>query len=305
MSAIRRTEVWLSMRSAFRLTDASRKNSRAGGPPVIARVLVVAVLLSLFAHGGIVRADIIAYDGFDYSVGTLLAGQDGGVGFSGPWFGDSAGRTIEAESLSFGSLLTSGERVHITQDLGTNRALSTSVGTPAARVYFSFLLRPDGPIDPYTSAGLVLWGDALIFIGKPAVGAQREYVVEQAGGFPQVSSGHKAVENVVAFLVVRADFTAGKDILSLYVDPTPGLPEPVEADAVFDIFDVGMITELEVASWGEGMSSSIDEIRVGETFADVTPVPEPRTLTLFAGLLGIYLTTRRRKPSPGRTAASR
>ncbi|MFK7910088.1 MAG: PEP-CTERM sorting domain-containing protein [Akkermansiaceae bacterium] len=45
---------------------------------------------------------------------------------------------------------------------------------------------------------------------------------------------------------------------------------------------------------GNGLSSRWDEIRVGATYADVTPVPEPSS-TAFLGLAGLALILRRRK----------
>ena len=81
------------------------------------------------------------------------------------------------------------------------------------------------------------------------------------------------------------DFTSGDDTFSLYVNPTPGDPQPAAADATLT-FDLGSQNGLALNT-GNGAQVSFDEIRIGETFADVTPlVPEPASLILL-GLAGL------------------
>jgi hypothetical protein len=43
-----------------------------------------------------------------------------------------------------------------------------------------------------------------------------------------------------------------------------------------------------------GANSKIDEIRFGQTFADVSPIPEPSTYALLAAGLGALVWLRRR-----------
>jgi hypothetical protein len=94
-------------------------------------------------------------------------------------------------------------------------------------------------------------------------------------------------------LVVKAEYaTVGNDRFTLYVNPTPGGPEPVtglvKSDANF-----GLVQGLTLYSTG---AMRIDELRVGETFADVTPVPEPAAM----GLLAVALVGCRRLATPER-----
>jgi hypothetical protein len=78
------------------------------------------------------------------------------------------------------------------------------------------------------------------------------------------------------FLVVKAEFAAGNDQFTLYVNPIPGAPEPA-AGVVKNNSNVGDVAGLTIYSTGE---FSIDEFRLGDTFADVTPIPEPASVVM-------------------------
>jgi hypothetical protein len=83
--------------------------------------------------------------------------------------------------------------------------------------------------------------------------------------------------------VLKADFTAGLDTFSLVANPTLPGPEPAFYDAVKNDFNIGQVNGITIYSTGH---FSVDEIRWGETYADVTPVPEPATV-LLAGAAAI------------------
>lgn len=98
--------------------------------------------------------------------------------------------------------------------------------------------------------------------------------------------------------------------MTLYLDPTDSI-EPLIANAslsvaAFDLFLThhGAITQFTFSGDGH-LPGAFDELRWGETYADVTPflraeVPEPISLSLLAlGLLGIALARRQRSPARG------
>jgi hypothetical protein len=116
-----------------------------------------------------------------------------------------------------------------------------------------------------------------LFTGKPGADAIHNYVVEDRGGSLQVASGTAPTPGEAALLVLKAEFAAGNDTFTLYMNPVPGGPEPLSG-TVKSNSDVGLVNGLTFYSTG---AFSIDEIRVGETFADVTPTPEPASLALL------------------------
>ena len=231
---------------------------------------------------------LVAYEPFDYSpAGADLLGANGGSGFAGPWAagGDvSVNYDIGADSLSFAELSTTGNRV--TTDAlasstgGMVRELSVPLGAPGTTSYLSVIIRPEDTLHQGLFGGFLgiylnaSTGDEL-FVGKPGGGALDEWVLEDLGGAQQHASGVDAVVEEEFLLVVRADFSDGNDVFTLYVNPTPGGAEP-QTGTVKNDSDVGTVRSLWF--WASG-AFSIDELRIGTSYADVVPL---------AGLPGDY-----------------
>ena len=95
--------------------------------------------------------------------------------------------------------------------------------------------------------------------------------------------------------VLRIDFLPGDDRLWLYLNPTPGLPEPAVPDVLKTDLDLGMVGSLTINNYG---GFSTDEIRIGSSFASVTPeaaVPEPEYGVAVALAALIMLISLRRR----------
>lgn len=271
--------------------------------PCVVSITVLALLLSARTSS----AAPLAYEGFDYPAGADLVGNAGGSGFSGPWapggFNASVSDNYDVAggSLTFGPLVTGGNRVSSAPTnaiAGVTRSLAAPLGADGTTSYFSVLLRPEGTLGAGVFNGffgltLETAAEPELYIGKPGDGALTQYVVEDRGGGGQVSSGAAATVGESALLVLKAQFLAGNDVFTLYVNPTPGGPEPA-AGAVKSNSNVGPVTGLTIYSTG---AFSIDEIRVGTTFADVTPaVPEP-SASLVCCLAAAAVALRRRRRS--------
>jgi hypothetical protein len=224
-------------------------------------------------------AGLLAHEPFDYAAGSPLDTLNGGTGFSGAWSStiNGANYTIAAGSLAFAPLCTSGGRMHsAVGHTQMSRQLSASYGSDGTTRFFSFLLRPEGVLnggDLGGFHGLQLQGEAgALFIGKPGGaggGVLSPYVLEEVGGAGQVVSPVAPVIDETVLLVVKAEFAAGNDTFTLYVNPTPGSPEPVTGAVKSDL-NLGTSNSLLIYSGG---AFSLDEIRVGETFESVTPRP--------------------------------
>jgi hypothetical protein len=260
--------------------------------------LIVASAACLFPLAA--EAALLAYDGFNYApAGSDLSGNGGGFGFSTPWrpggFNASINTNYDVQtgSLSFGGLVTGGNRAStaaVTAIAGLTRDFVTPLGVPGTTRYASFLFRPEGQLNAGAFNGF--FGIVLeqpvepeLFVGKPGGGTIDRYVLEDRGGSLQVASSTAPAVGETVFLVLKSQFTAGNDQFTLYVNPTPGGPEP-GAGLVKNNSNVGTVAGLTLYSTG---AFSIDEFRLGETFADVTPVvPEPATwLLAFVALTAL------------------
>ena len=91
--------------------------------------------------------------------------------------------------------------------------------------------------------------------------------MENAGGTLQHTSGTTVEVGNPYLLVLRADFTTGDDVFTLYINPTPGQAEPVGGTIKND-FNFGMFNDIFLYATG---AFSIDELRIGPHFADVVP----------------------------------
>jgi hypothetical protein len=102
-----------------------------------------------------------------------------------------------------------------------------------------------------------------------------------------------AVQDQPVLLVLEADFLAGDDRLSLYVNPVAGGPQPAVANAVKTDQDVGAVDSVTINNYG---GFTVDEIRIGDSFAAVTPtsaVPEPQSGVLVGLMLVVLIAGRR------------
>lgn len=218
---------------------------------------------------------LLAYEGFDYMpVNTPLLQKNGGFGFAGSWstgvqgaFGSTA--IMGADSLPYPGLATQGlhARVPNPGNHGVLRATALPLGEDGTVRYLSFLARPDALGTAYLGLRLIGSAGADLFAGKPGGGSTLRYVLENAGGTGQ-SPTTKAVRlNTVALLVLKMEFRAGLDRVSLYVDPPLVGAEPIIADAVKTDLDLGLVAAV---AFNSSPAWAADELRVGTTFAAVT-----------------------------------
>jgi hypothetical protein len=250
----------------------------AGGPQKFFR-LCLSGDCSGDITGDCAPAGLLAHEPFDYPGGTPLSGANGGTGFGDAWTPTIGGAnySIATGTLAFDPLCVSGGRMQgaagVTQ---AARPLAAGFGAPGTTRYFSFLLRPEGVLNAGDFGGfhgLALQGGPgaqWLFIGKPGGaggGVLAPYVLEEVGGAGQVLSSVAPVINETVLLVVKAEFAAGNDTFTLFVNPTPGAPEPATGAVKSDL-DVGEGDRLLIYSGG---AFSLDEIRVGQSFESVTP----------------------------------
>jgi hypothetical protein len=249
-----------------------------------------ASLLALATLAGTANAQIGAYEGFNYPAGTSVMGQSGGTGFSTPWqsagYGSWAASSSSMTSIRVWQLMQGQTGSARSSSGGLQRTLTTPIaGTPGTSVWISFVARHTGPTSsswlgvklPCTAPG----ADPFLFIGKPFGESNWGIDNGTTGGVQRLLL--PAVQKIRC--VARVDFRAGRDDVTVWTDPALNA-EPALADAGLHLPAYGNFADLrkvliETGSTGGPVSNSIDEVRIGSTYAEVTPLEAGHVLDGF------------------------
>jgi hypothetical protein len=261
-------------------------------PVLRSRILVVAAVTLLLA--GRAMASLIVYDGFDYTAGTGIEGQGSGSGWGqAVWYdnsGNGVNNTVTSPGFTYSAMPTAGNRVTTAGgNNGSFRFLGTQGGS--GTLYVSFLVqRASGGSSGYGGLSLFTGNSSEhLFIGQRF--NQDVFGVERSGG-GGANSGTTAA--TLSFLVARIDFNGANSSARLYVNPGLG-SEPGTAQATLSGFSSFNFDTVRIQSGDP--TFHFDELRIGTTYADVAPVPEPavQALLLFAGGAALLGAARRWK----------
>lgn len=240
-------------------------------------------------------ASLLVYEGFDYGIGSI-AGQNGGSGFSGAWSnvtGSGGIASITSPGSSYSSLDSEGNKLFL------NPATSTSNVFVSRSFSSSFTDDSGGSIWISALAQITNAGERSFllrfFSGSTEVFDLGSFGASSSGGTPQWTAGKQAAPDVgnawnFSFLVVRIDWNpSGNETVSFYLNPSPGSSAPSTPTFTTSL-EIGGFDSLSpfAGSASGGLTTSsgtIDEFRIGTTFADVAPIPEPSSLALCGILL--------------------
>jgi hypothetical protein len=242
--------------------------------------LFVCIVLACAFAAPRAAAELIVYEPFNYAAGTPLVGANGGIGFASAWVGggfnarltdlfqvspgtlEYPGLVMEGNThVSVAAVASNPQRSGIA---GLGRALPRPLGTDRGIFYLSFLHRPDGD-EEYASIVLGTGQGNELAVGKSA--STGEYYISNRGGVGRILSGVPGEIGRTRLLVVKMEFQEGPDHFTLFVDPVPGMGEPAVGFVKEDL-DLKLADKIFLysrAAW------SVDEIRLGTTWEDVTP----------------------------------
>ncbi len=264
-------------------------------PVALTRSLTLAVAgLGIAASS---QAQLTHYVPFDvgYTAGADLhmsGGSDLGFG-TNTWFDGSAaglGSAVESGNLTGpGNLATSGNSVRTALtdfNLGfyTFDADNDGMnGEPEDSLqpgehWMSFVARTDAVSD-FAGVSLVkFFGGEILYIGKiggSAInGGLGEWGFDQGATGPTSAPGSDSTQDTLLVVKLTIGPEANDDFADLYINPTPGGAVPATPDIAGYAFDEGQaggraIDEIRLGSQASPLYA--DEIRIGATFADVTP----------------------------------
>lgn len=287
-------------------------NTGNGGAASFAQIRIGSTFASVTPTNSTIDPDIRAYEPFDYSNIQTLDNVGAGFGWDNVnW--DQAGLgsggtnyNVIAGSLSdpSGKLVTSGNAVQAFTPQTTYQAFSgrynVYTGLPGSTnanpTYYSVLIRPDNLGLSNGAAFFQIFGNpsgndlyAGYLFGSPYWGLQNQST--------QILSTVSIVSNQTTFLVVRANYApAGTPFtVQLYVNPTPGAPEPATPDVTYTYTQSSQQNGVALQVQN-GAAATFDEIRVGTNYTDVTPAV-PVIVTNPFNIVSISITNT--TPYPG------
>lgn len=247
-----------------------------------------------------VRAALVVTEEFASSVYSGLPGgnidgtANGGIGWDDGFgsFGSNS-FTFNATGLTYpGYGGTEGKGTSATTaSLSSGNARNFSLNTSSSTLYYSFLATMDAQVSDNNMAqylNTTVTNNPGWIVEKRASETNWSLTARPNSTGSQVSMDTGvAVSTNATLLVTRVDFNtgaSGEDRLRLYVNPTLS-GEPLAAGADIATIDIGSgFADIDHFRFHiqSGNSLEIDEIRIGESYGDLFPVPEPSTLQLVA-----------------------
>lgn len=260
----------------------------------------------------------VDYEPFDYS-GTVLNGQSGGSGWTGPWIPTGTSPTIQLSddntSLSYpitfqSPLVTptpSGDRVLHTGDLANNASSSrllsqtTSMAVAGNVLYASALIQKN--------SGATTANDSILFEFTDAAGNRRfGFGIEAAEGFWINANASNQVGTaafgqtyfLVAKLLTDDDASPGDTAFLKVFGPgwASEVPatEPTSWDVQVSTNSAAILDRVRLRIDRNLTNAQVDELRIGDSWEAVVggAVPEPGSVGL-AVLAATIFASRRRK----------
>jgi hypothetical protein len=259
---------------------------------------------------GSAQAALIAYEGFDYTASTSLASAAGGTGFTagswgtGPSFPNGGSWTVGTVGLTYGALQTSGlTATGLGGATAIGRNLAASSGGPASSVWISFLVSNMG--NNLTGISLFDGNTEGTFSGR--IGSLQTTFYGGAGNpvATQQTFGTGTNDLNTHMYVINFDATGANPVINAWIDPdfsslgvgsspTGGLSTSITSAQGAQIYDFNAV-RLGLFSGVGSQTGNFDEIRVGQTWADVSPVAIPEPSAALLGGVGILALLRRRR----------
>jgi hypothetical protein len=261
--------------------------------PLFGKLFVVAAVGCLFQN---VQATVLFQEGFNYTAGSSLGGSVN-PGNSTAWNGGNAGLNIGSGNLTYPNLPDQGGNDLSISNATAGTSINTFANTTSGQIYYSFLLdvtTVDGANDYITALNP---GSTVPGGGTDAINCylySNGKIGLRTAGEATVTSASALSLNTTYMVVLEYNFAT--TTASLFLDPTLGASQPT---ATLTLAGSGSVTAIDNVGFKAQATTGdflVDNLIVGTTWADVTPVatPEPSTFALAGlGLLGLVTRFRR------------
>lgn len=277
--------------------DTLIKRKRRSGVVKTALVLIVTLVAGASSYAQLTN---VAYDGFNYSAGSLN-GQNGGTGWTSSWLNDYTSGTsfqVSLTGMTYSGLTTSGGSLAWAN--GGNGISEDSRSLPMMNsgvVFIQFL----GQFGSSSGGGT----PNLRFLNSGAVtggiggnggpfGAQMSILDSTLSPAANGSSSSSANLSSLNLVIARIDYQS--DTTSLWVNPnlsTFNYENPTTPDAAY----AGLAPAFNAIAFYSRSPGNVDEISVM-----AEPVPEPTAGALMITGIGVVYVCRRRNRAASQTS---
>lgn len=242
------------------------------------------------------------YEPMNYTPGSALTGQ-GGWQLTAGTIG-----TVQSGNLEVSGLASSvGNCYTWSQQPGTVRLSVDPVGSGS--LYCSFALRV-GQVGNFTGAECIAgFTTGITTLYAPRINlvanSPTTYQIglsKQSGSSAGILAPDIFSTSDTVFVIARYTFNPNSsmdDTCDLWLNPAPSsfgtasAPAPTVADVGLGATDLSGINRFFFRSSGTGaIQKTADELRIGTTWAEVTPVPEPSSLALLGCCVTVWLPRR-------------
>jgi len=256
--------------------------------------------LALLAVSSPLNAALIAYESFNYtSIANGTAAT--GTGFSGNW-NVGQGSIAVTTGLTYSGLPSDASSGRTT---GAARAKETLASPITSGTIFTTLLLKNSGNSGGDGAGFILSGSS----GNLFVGFGAGFSADETGfGLGAIGSGDgwgnptsfTSAANIsntaVHFIAISTNLATNST--SLWINPTAAnVAAGTLGAANLTINSVTLGTITGIGMNAISAQTTIDEVRIGDSWASVAGVPEPSTSAGLIGIGGLFLLLRRRNSS--------
>lgn len=238
-----------------------------------------------------------AYEGFDYDAGAALHGKTGGSGWSIPWQATTGTNSISAPGLSHPNALPITGAALTTNASAALRYFAADINPGATEFWVSVLMRREAAAS----------GGAFRFVGPTGAETTFAALVGFGSANTPVTLAEVFGSNIGATTV--ASETVGVGSTNLYVmhivplgatyrvdlilNPTLG---DTEVDASLTLPNSTPLRGLVLTGVPGAANFGFDEVRFGDTLADVAFIPAPPVAWFATAALAFGAARCRRRP---------
>ncbi len=217
----------------------------------------------------------LAHESFDYNAADPLTSLAGGSGWWDAWFHDGATAATGSDGLGYtdglGNELDAAGRCADTTGAATTRSLRDLDGGLRNDVWISFLWQLPASNSKFEGVSFYSGAQQVFSISNPSTTTTSRIFLTNnlfANGGVNTEKGDFGTTHFIVLKLTKGGGTGGVDLAEVFIDPllsgNPSSPDAVINGSNFDFDRVRLAGQ-------DGSPLLVDELRVGDSFADVSP----------------------------------